>query len=35
MLYWTVIFLILALLELLFAGDWLKARLIPFFWPVF
>ena len=28
-------FLILALLELLFAGDWLKARLVPFLWPIF
>lgn len=27
-------FLILALLELLFAGDWLKARLLPFLWPI-
>jgi leader peptidase (prepilin peptidase)/N-methyltransferase len=27
-------FLILAILELLFAGDWLKAHLLPFFWPL-
>jgi leader peptidase (prepilin peptidase)/N-methyltransferase len=28
-------FLILAILELLFAGDWLKAHLLPALWPVF
>ncbi|MBX3230374.1 MAG: prepilin peptidase [Labilithrix sp.] len=27
-------FLILAILELLFAGDWLKSRIGPFLWPV-
>ena len=27
-------FLILAILELLFAGDWLKDHLVPFLWPV-
>ncbi len=27
-------FLILAILELLFAGDWLKEHLAPFLWPV-
>lgn len=26
-------FLILAILELLFAGDWLKANVLPFLWP--
>ena len=25
---------LLAILELLFAGDWLKAHLLPFFWPL-
>lgn len=28
-------FLILGILELLFAGEWLKAKLVPFLWPVF
>jgi leader peptidase (prepilin peptidase)/N-methyltransferase len=28
-------FLILAILELLFAGDWLKSHLVPVFWPAF
>lgn len=27
-------FLILAILELLFAGDWLREHVAPFFWPV-
>ncbi|MBX3219750.1 MAG: prepilin peptidase [Labilithrix sp.] len=27
-------FLILAILELLFAGEWLKEKLLPFLWPV-
>lgn len=28
-------FLILAILELLFSGEWLRAHVLPFFWPVF
>ena len=28
-------FLILAILELMFAGDWLRAHLLPLFWPIF
>ena len=28
-------FLILAILELLFAGDWLHAHVLPLFWPAF
>ncbi len=27
-------FLILAILELLFAGEWLRTRLVPFLWPL-